>query len=69
MTDITKCANKNCLVKHQCYRFTAPSDSHWQSFADFNNSDVVTDTRRCEYFIKSPNYLKVSKPKSSSGDK
>ena len=57
MADITKCANKNCKVKKQCYRFLAQSDPLYQSFADFNNSQKVTKPEQCEYFWKAPEYL------------
>lgn len=52
MADITKCANKNCSIKYKCYRFTALDDSLWQSYADFNSSKSITDTRQCEHFIR-----------------
>lgn len=34
MPDISKCANKECPLKHDCYRFTAPS-SDYQSYSSF----------------------------------
>lgn len=34
MTDITKCDNEDCSIKHECYRWTAPA-SDYQSYADF----------------------------------
>lgn len=51
MTDITKCVNKNCSIKYKCFRFTAPDVSHWQSYADFNESKSITDVSQCENFI------------------
>lgn len=57
MSDITKCANKNCKIKKSCYRFTAQSDPLYQSFADFCNSNKVTKPEQCEHFWKSPSYL------------
>lgn len=29
MADISKCSGKDCPLKEQCYRYTAP-DSKWQ---------------------------------------
>lgn len=56
MTDITKCANKNCKIKESCYRFTAP-DGYWQSYANFNNDKEIKDKKECDNFypFKHPN--------------
>jgi hypothetical protein len=35
MADITKCSNGTCPIKHTCYRWTAPADPLWQSYARF----------------------------------
>lgn len=61
MTDITKCANKNCSIKYKCFRFTAPDDSHWQSYADFNESKSITDVSQCENFIRDRRTTKSKK--------
>lgn len=41
MTDISKCANEDCPIKHKCYRRTAPA-SDWQSYMDFKPNDDGT---------------------------
>ena len=41
MSDITKCTNEECHLKYFCRRHNAPSNEHWQSWAnmsDFSNS-------------------------------
>jgi hypothetical protein len=35
MTDITKCANKTCVLRNTCYRFKATASKYKQSYADF----------------------------------
>lgn len=50
MTDITKCANKKCKIKEQCFRYTA-SDGYWQSYANFNNDKVIKDKKDCDSFL------------------
>lgn len=50
MADITKCANKKCKIKEQCYRYTAP-DSYWQSYAEFNKDKSIKDKKECDNFI------------------
>lgn len=52
MADITKCANKNCKIKDKCYRFLAKADPLYQSYADFNNSKVISTPKECEYYWK-----------------
>ena len=51
MTDITKCANKKCKIKEQCYRYTA-KDGYWQSYAEFNKGKEIKDKKECEYFMR-----------------
>lgn len=51
MTDITKCANKNCKIKEQCYRYTA-KDGYWQSYANFNDNKEIKDKKECEHFLR-----------------
>lgn len=50
MADITKCCNKNCKIKEQCYRFTAKSNPYWQSFANFNDGKKIADKKECSSF-------------------
>jgi len=35
MADISMCTDKECPKHLQCYRFTAPANPHWQTYADF----------------------------------
>ena len=38
MSNITKCKDKTCPSKANCYRFTAPENGETQSFAVFNHT-------------------------------
>lgn len=40
MTDIAKCLNQECPMKHKCYRWTAPSDKYGQLYADFKPDET-----------------------------
>lgn len=51
MTDITKCVNKKCKIKEQCYRTTA-KDGYWQSYAEFNKGKEIKDKKECEYYMR-----------------
>jgi len=46
MADISMCSNKQCPLKLKCYRFTAPANPHWQTYADFE----YDEEKGCEYF-------------------
>lgn len=46
MVDICKCINKECELKDECYRFTAPS-SERQLWGYFEPVDG-----KCEYFMR-----------------
>lgn len=35
MSDISKCAFKECPLAKECYRMTAPVDPEYQTFVDF----------------------------------
>lgn len=35
MTDISKCKNEECPLKENCWRFKAPRNLMYQSYADF----------------------------------
>jgi hypothetical protein len=50
MPDITMCKNKLCPSKNTCYRFTAPPDTLWQSYADFKPLNPWEDT--CGWYIE-----------------
>lgn len=51
MTDITKCANKKCKIKEQCYRYTA-KDGYWQSYTEFSKGKVIKDKKECEEYLR-----------------
>ena len=51
MADITKCANKECKIKEQCYRHTA-KDGYWQSYAEFSKDKIIKDKKECEHFLR-----------------
>jgi len=46
MSDITKCKGEECLLKDNCYRFTAESDEFWQSY--FLRSPYDKELNTCE---------------------
>jgi hypothetical protein len=46
MADISMCLNKECKKRRQCYRFTAPANESWQTYADFEPDE----NGECEYF-------------------
>jgi hypothetical protein len=51
MPDITKCANKECPFRMNCFRFTAV-DSYWQSYANFS---IDPETGECDdYYPVTP---------------
>lgn len=50
MADISKCANKKCKIKNECYRHTAP-DGYWQSYMMFGNNKEIKDKKECKDFI------------------
>jgi len=47
MADITKCTGEGCESKHTCYRYTAKSNKHYQSF--FISPPI--NSGGCEYYI------------------
>ena len=48
--DGTKCEGKDCPLKENCYRFTAPSNNMWQSY--FVEYPYNKETKECEYLWK-----------------
>jgi len=57
MIDITKCdgvinKNKNtmCPIRNNCYRFTAPSDEHWQSVFTQAPGKIVDSKIECAHY-------------------
>ena len=42
MPDISKCRNKKCKFKEDCYRFTAKPNEHWQAYGEFNCKDKTS---------------------------
>lgn len=65
MTDITKCDNKKCKLKNDCYRFTAPNSLYCQSYFRNNPCKIKNGKFICNEFwdIKKKNINK-SKYKS-----
>ena len=51
MADITKCANKKCKIRNECYRVLA-KDGYWQSYAEFNKGKEIKNKKDCEFFLK-----------------
>jgi hypothetical protein len=50
MSDITKCTNGQCVIRHGCRRWTAPADPLWQAyqrFEPFHNGDYYG----CNHYI------------------
>jgi hypothetical protein len=46
MSDITKCLGEGCVLRNTCYRYTAISNPHWQSF--FTSSPLQENG--CEHY-------------------
>ena len=46
MVDLSKCSGKNCPFRDECYRYTATSDSPWQSYISSQYKEGA-----CEYFV------------------
>lgn len=49
MSDISKCEGRKCKVKEKCWRFVAPADPLWQSYAAFDMYPTEKSTD-CEHF-------------------
>jgi hypothetical protein len=47
MADITKCDGKNCPIKENCYRFTAPESKNQSWFSSPYGRD---EPNSCSYF-------------------
>lgn len=47
MADISKCADSLCPSKELCYRYTAPTSEHWQSYGLFNREE---DADNCDMY-------------------
>jgi hypothetical protein len=39
-SDISKCTGNGCKIKEKCWRFTAPAEPLWQSYAAFDTQPV-----------------------------
>jgi len=50
MSDITLCANKDCLEAQNCYRVSAKPDEHYQSYSDFK--EICNESNDYEHQIK-----------------
>ena len=62
MPDISMCANKECPLKEQCYRWTAKA-SDWQSYADFKFEVLPDGKIECDSFWDNSEYKKWEKKK------
>ncbi len=61
MADITKCNGKNCPLKEDCYRFTAPSNKYRQSY--FVETPKLKKNGVCEEYWNNKGYAQIL-PKS-----
>lgn len=52
MSDITKCKNKECVMKNFCKRHTSPSNEYRQAFSDFKPKVNKLEGFDCERFLK-----------------
>lgn len=50
MPDIAMCLNETCLIKNNCYRFTAKPNPYRQSYCDFKPSKDTSESG-CEDYI------------------
>jgi len=48
--DYTLCSGKNCHLSMECFRFTAKSNSMYQSY--FTEPPYSKEKENCEYFWK-----------------
>jgi hypothetical protein len=62
VSDITKCPGRYCAVKEQCYRYTAPSNEHWQSWSAYYLA-VRAENEPCMNFL--PNAAIKNAPKEA----
>lgn len=46
MSDISKCNGRDCPIKETCYRFTAPTNTRYQSYGDFDERKEGFDCGR-----------------------
>ena len=53
MSDITKCTNELCPIKHTCYRWTAPTDPLWQAYQRFDFG-YCGNGAICDHYIPVP---------------
>jgi len=51
MSDISKCVGKDCPIKEECYRFTAPINEYWQAWlGDTPHNKENSDNFKCDLF-------------------
>lgn len=48
MSDLAMCQDKECPMRHSCYRFTAKPAENWQSFPDFQRPPAA---EKCDSYI------------------
>lgn len=51
MPDISKCSNKDCIKKEECYRWFSIPDEYAQSYAAFYPEDNTIENFKCEYIM------------------
>lgn len=52
MADISKCKDSKCPSKLRCYRWTAPSTEHRQSYINTHREE---DAVNCDFFWENKN--------------
>ena len=51
MSDITKCTNDTCIIRHGCHRWTAPADPLWQAYQRFEPHTTPEAYYNCAHYI------------------
>lgn len=53
MADIKMCNGEHCLIKHNCFRYTAVPNTHSQVY--FGDSPCHINGTLCDYFYSNKN--------------
>lgn len=52
MSDITKCVTSNCIMKENCYRYTAMPHQYNQYYQNFIPNDATEEEDfYCDFFL------------------
>lgn len=54
MPDISMCENRECVMRHNCYRQMATHNPMYQSFGEFKPEKNDKDNFKCKYFWGMP---------------